>query len=68
MARNNGVHHVIVTLIVSMHWFVEAVFATLPKTVRGQPMIISGKQDKKTFLYTHGNSVYIRNIEVCWDY
>lgn len=32
--------------------------------MRGQSIVISGKEDKKTFLYTHGNSVYIRNIEV----
>ena len=40
------------------------VLAALPRTVRGQPMIISGKEDKKTILYAHGSNIYIRNIEV----
>lgn len=41
----------------------KATFAALPSTTRGQPLIISGKLDKKNMLYTNGNSVYIRNFE-----
>jgi hypothetical protein len=42
----------------------EYIFATLPRTQRGQPIVLGGDPKGKNFLYTNGNSVIIRNIEV----
>ncbi|KAK7603230.1 hypothetical protein V9T40_003229 [Parthenolecanium corni] len=39
------------------------IFATLPKTQRGQPIVLGSDPKGKNFLYTNGNSVIIRNIE-----
>lgn len=39
------------------------IFSTLPRTQRGQPIVIGGDPKGKNFLYTNGNSVIIRNIE-----
>lgn len=39
------------------------IFATLPRTHRGQPVVLGGDPKGKNFLYTNGNSVIIRNIE-----
>lgn len=36
----------------------------MPKTQRGQPIVLGGDPKGKNFLYTNGNSVIIRNIEV----
>jgi hypothetical protein len=41
-----------------------SVFASLPRTTRGQPIVLGADPKGKTFLYTNGNSVFIRNIEV----
>jgi len=41
----------------------KSLFATLPKTTRGQPIVLGGDPKGKNFLYAHGNSVVIRNIE-----
>jgi len=41
----------------------KAIFGALPRTTRGQPLIITGKADKKNMVYCHGNSVFIRNLE-----
>lgn len=42
----------------------ENIYATLPKTQRGQPLVLGGDPKGKNFLYTNGNSVIIRNIAV----
>lgn len=42
----------------------EYIYATLPRTQRGQPIVLGGDPKGKNFLYTNGNSVIIRNIEV----
>ncbi|XP_064545632.1 actin-interacting protein 1 [Drosophila montana] len=39
------------------------VYATLPRTQRGQPIVLGADPKGKNFLYTNGNSVIIRNIE-----
>lgn len=44
--------------------FAEYIFATLPRTQRGQPLVLGGDPKGKNFLYTNGNSVIIRNIDV----
>lgn len=44
----------------------EKVFASLPRTVRGLPLVISGDPAGKKFLYCNGNNVYIREIAVCF--
>ena len=44
--------------------FAESVFATLPRTARGVPIVLGGDPKGKNFLYTNGNSVIIRDIEV----
>nr|CAD7446755.1 unnamed protein product [Timema bartmani] len=41
----------------------EYIYATLPRTQRGQPIVLGGDPKGKNFLYTNGNSVIIRNIE-----
>uniref|UniRef100_A0A915E449 Uncharacterized protein n=1 Tax=Ditylenchus dipsaci TaxID=166011 RepID=A0A915E449_9BILA len=41
----------------------ECTFASLPRTTRGLPLVISGSPDGKKFVYCNGNSVYIRNVE-----
>ena len=46
------------------NFFSEYIFATLPRTNRGQPIVLGGDPKGKNFLYTNGNSVIIRNIEV----
>ncbi|XP_030375243.1 actin-interacting protein 1 [Scaptodrosophila lebanonensis] len=38
-------------------------YATLPRTQRGQPIVLGADPKGKNFLYTNGNSVIIRNIE-----
>ncbi|KAI6215902.1 hypothetical protein M3Y94_00439400 [Aphelenchoides besseyi] len=38
-------------------------FASLPRTVRGLPLVMSTKPDGSTLLYCNGNSVYIRDVE-----
>ena len=43
-------------------------FASLPRTQRGTPLVLGGDPKGKNFLYTNGNSVYIRDInnpEIC---
>jgi len=44
--------------------FAENIYATLPRTQRGQPIVLGADPKGKNFLYTNGNSVIIRNIEV----
>ncbi|KAK6639095.1 hypothetical protein RUM43_007365 [Polyplax serrata] len=39
------------------------IYSTLPRTQRGQPIVLGGDPKGKNFLYTNGNSVIIRNIE-----
>lgn len=38
------------------------VFPSLPKTERGKPIVINGDPKGENFLYTNGNSVFIRDI------
>lgn len=44
--------------------FTGHIFATSPRTVRGKPTPLKGDPTGKNFLYTNGNSVIIRDIEV----
>ena len=37
-------------------------FACLPRTERGQPIVMDKDPKGETFLYCHGNSVIIRNL------
>ena len=37
-------------------------FATLPRTERGRPIVLGADPKGKNFLYTHGNSVIIRDL------
>ncbi|XP_019880365.1 actin-interacting protein 1 [Aethina tumida] len=46
-----------------MSYASKSIYATLPKTQRGQPLVLGGDPKGKNFLYTNGNSVIIRNIE-----
>ncbi len=48
--------------------FTEFIYATLPRTQRGQPIVLGGDPKGVNFLYTNGNSVIIRNIEVSWKF
>ena len=45
-------------------FILEFIYATLPRTQRGQPIVLGGDPKCKNFLYTNGNSVIIRNIDV----
>ncbi|RWS30825.1 Actin-interacting protein 1-like protein [Leptotrombidium deliense] len=40
----------------------RAIIATLPRTQRGNPLVLGGDPKGKNFLYTNGNSVIIRDI------
>lgn len=42
----------------------KSVLAVLPLTTRGQPTHLSGDPRGKTFLYTSGRSVIIRDVAV----
>ncbi|XP_043289268.1 actin-interacting protein 1 isoform X2 [Venturia canescens] len=46
-----------------MSYETKYIFATLPRTQRGNPLVLGGDPKGKNFLYTNGNSVIIRNIE-----
>ena len=37
-------------------------FASMPRTERGQPIVMDKDPKGETFLYCHGNSVIIRNL------
>ena len=37
-------------------------FSCLPRTERGQPIVLDKDPKGETFLYCHGNSVIIRNL------
>ncbi|XP_013785518.1 actin-interacting protein 1-like, partial [Limulus polyphemus] len=39
------------------------IFATLPRTQRGMPMVLGGDPKGKNILYANGNSIIIRDIE-----
>lgn len=40
----------------------KCVFASLPRTTRGVPIVLGGDPKSKNFLYTNNNSVFIRNV------
>ena len=40
----------------------RSIFASLPRTERGRPIQLGGDPKGKNFLYTHGNSVIIREL------
>ncbi|XP_063903867.1 actin-interacting protein 1 [Zophobas morio] len=46
-----------------MSYASKSIYATLPRTQRGQPLVLGGDPKGKNFLYTNGNSVIIRNIQ-----
>ncbi|XP_015115651.1 actin-interacting protein 1 isoform X1 [Diachasma alloeum] len=46
-----------------MSYETKYIFATLPRTQRGTPLVLGGDPKGKNFLYTNGNSVIIRNID-----
>lgn len=50
--------------LISQILFLENIYATLPRTQRGQPIVLGGDPKGKNFLYCNGNSVIIRNIDV----
>ncbi|XP_067657965.1 actin-interacting protein 1-like [Haliotis asinina] len=41
----------------------KSCFATLPRTERGRPIVLGKDPKGKNFLYCHGTSIYIRDIE-----
>ena len=55
--------------VISGFSLVEELFASLPRVTRGAPTVLKGDPKGKNFLYTNGNSVFIRDIEVgCTDW
>lgn len=46
-----------------MSYSLENVYGSLPRTTRGNFTILGGDPKGKNFLYTNGNSVFIRSIE-----
>lgn len=44
--------------------YIESIFATLPRTQRGMPLVIKGDPKGKNILYCNGNSVIIRDLAV----
>ena len=51
----------LISLVIST---IESVFAPLPRTERGMPLVINGDPKGQNILYCNGNSVVIRNVEV----
>jgi len=45
------------------HLILGNTFATLPRTKRGEPLVLGGDPKGKNFLYCNNNSVIIRNID-----
>ncbi|GFR32813.1 actin-interacting protein 1 [Trichonephila clavata] len=41
----------------------RSIYATLPRTQRGTPLVLGGDPKGKNFLYTNGHSIIIRDIE-----
>ncbi|CAD5217207.1 unnamed protein product [Bursaphelenchus okinawaensis] len=39
------------------------IFPSLPRTIRGLPIVLSVKPDDSTYLYCNGHSVYLRDVE-----
>jgi hypothetical protein len=48
----------------TLSFFAEFIYGSLPRTSRGQPIVLGGDPKGKNFLYCNGNSVIIRNIDV----
>lgn len=46
-----------------MSYSSKYIYATLPRTQRGSPIVLGGDPKGKNFLYTNGNSVIIRDID-----
>ncbi|KAK0081464.1 hypothetical protein PV325_012129 [Microctonus aethiopoides] len=46
-----------------MSYETRYIFAALPRTQRGSPLVLGEDPKGKNFLYTNGNSVIIRNID-----
>ncbi|OUC46265.1 putative WD domain, G-beta repeat protein [Trichinella nativa] len=46
-----------------MNYHLENVFAALPRTTRGMPMVLNGDPKGNNFLYCNGNSVVIRDLQ-----
>ncbi|GIY87232.1 actin-interacting protein 1 [Caerostris darwini] len=44
-------------------YYPRSTFVTLPRTQRGVPLVLGGDPKGKTFLYPHGNSIIIRDID-----
>lgn len=55
-------------ILYSFSYIIEYIFAALPRTQRGQPLVLGGDPKGKNFLYTNGNSVIIRNIDVSFNF
>uniref|UniRef100_A0A914CY87 Translation initiation factor beta propellor-like domain-containing protein n=1 Tax=Acrobeloides nanus TaxID=290746 RepID=A0A914CY87_9BILA len=45
----------------------DSTFASLPRTTRGIPLVLSASPDGRKFVYCNGNTVYIRDIENITD-
>lgn len=54
----------LVCMSTTYHYITESVFAPLPRPKRGMALVMHGDPKGKNFLYTVGNSVIIRDIEV----
>ena len=46
-----------------MSYSLDNIFASLPRTTRGQAIVLGNDPKGKNFLYVNGNSVFIRNID-----
>ncbi|VDD95750.1 unnamed protein product [Enterobius vermicularis] len=46
-----------------MNCFLGAVYASLPRTTRGLPLVINASPDGTKIVYCNGNSVFIRDIQ-----
>lgn len=42
------------------------VFASMPKTARGQFTVLGGDPKGENVLYANGNNIFIRDINVSW--
>jgi len=56
--------YIVMCTYVSLVWCLGSIFATLPRTQRGMPLVIKGDPKGKNILYCNGNSVVIRDVAV----
>lgn len=50
--------------IMNIKYFLDAVFASLPRTIRGMPVSVNASPNGEVLVYCNGNSVFLRDLKV----